>query len=290
MARRLVLCTLLLLGGLGWSDGGLRANASEALRDDFEGPELSAIWYDKAAPAQRTSFAQGAAKGKRALSLSVQAGDFDDSCKCQRTEIRETSGVQLKFGTDIWYRFKLRVSEVTGELGNSRWMLGAWKQEVDGSPFLALRFEGGVFYITLESSQSRVMLASSLIDARAFIQILKGGQGERFGFVTDKDLYLGDSKVELEHGTAVYLPDPRYEWVDLTVRVKGSLEGDGVVEIYANQQFVAKATGKIGVDSPSGSKTYFRIGHRRDKAKSNAVLLIDDFRRGPTRASVANQQ
>jgi len=159
---------------------------------------------------------------------------------------------------------------------------------VDGSPFLALRFEGGVFYITLESSQSRVMLASSLIDARAFIQILKGGQGERFGFVTDKDLYLGDSKVELDHGTAVYLPDPRFEWVDLMVRLKGSLTGDGVVEIYANQKFVVKATGKIGVDSPSGSKTYFRIGHRRDKAKSDAVLLVDDYRRGPTRASVAN--
>ncbi|MGI9400143.1 MAG: heparin lyase I family protein, partial [Rhizobiaceae bacterium] len=211
------------------------------------------------------------------------------SCGCQRTEIKEASSVQLNFGTDVWYRFKLRVSDLTGEVDNSRWMLGAWKQEVDGSPFLALRFEGGVFYITLESSHSRVMLASSLIDARAFIQVMKGGQGERFGFVTDKELYLGQSKVELEHGKAVYLPDPRYEWVDLTFRVKGGLKGDGVVEIYANQQFVVRATGKIGVDSPSGSKTYFRIGHRRDKAKSNAVLLIDSFRRGLSRDAVTAQ-
>ena len=145
-----------------------------------------------------------------------------------------------------------------------------------------------MFYITLESSQTRVMLASSLIDAGAFIQILKGGQGERFGFVSDQQLYFGPSRVVLKHGTAVYLPDPRFEWVDLTVRIKGSLEGEGIVEIYANDRFVVRATGKIGVDSPSGSKTHFRVGHRRDRTGSDAILLIDDYRRGPTRASVAN--
>ncbi len=63
-------------------------------------------------------------------------------------------------------------------------MLGAWKQEADGSPFLAMRFEGGVFYITLESAQTRIMLGSTLVDARGFLQVVKE-QGQKFGFITD---------------------------------------------------------------------------------------------------------
>jgi len=275
-------CVVGLFGDHSW------ASALEALKDNFDGPQLSEIWNDKAASKSRVSFKTSVGAGNRALALSVKESDFDSDCECQRTEIREAENVQPDFGSDLWYRFKLRLSDLSGGFDTSRWMLGAWKQEVEGSPFLALRFEGGVFYITLESSQSRVMLASSLIDARAFIQVMKGGQGERFGFVTDKELYIGDSSVQLKHGTAVYLPDPRLEWVDLMVRVKGGLDGDGVIEIYVNQQFVVRATGKIGVDSPSGSKTYLRLGHRREKTKTNATLLIDDYRRGPSRDSVVD--
>jgi hypothetical protein len=158
-------------------------------------------------------------------------------------------------------------------------MLGAWKQEVDGSPFLAMRFEGGVFYITLESSTTRVMLGSTLIDARAFIQVMKGGGGQKFGFITDPELYVGDNGIQLSHGKVKYLPDPRNGWVDLIFRIKGGLAGDGIVEVYANGQFVVRASGKIGVDAPVGSRQYLRLGHRRDRASTAAVLLIDDYRR-----------
>ena len=261
--------------------------AAESLKDSFEEGKLSELWFADYAPSDRVSFPKGnAPDGRQSLALEVLAGDLDERCKCQRTEIREASEFQPEFGSDLWYRFNLKLTGSGDSSVESRWMLGAWKQEVDGSPFLAMRFEGGVFYITFESAETRVMLASSLFDARAFLQILKGAQGEKFGFLSDRNLYLGDSSINLEHGRAVYLPDPRSGWMDLMLRVKGGLKGDGIIEVYANGNFVVRATGKIGVDAPIGSKQYFRVGHRRDKAATSAVLWLDDFRRGPTRESV----
>lgn len=265
------------------------AYAADIVRDGFEVQGLSDIWNARRAPDNRVSFQAGEAReGRQFLALEVRAEDVDEACKCQRTEISEAPDMKPEFGSDVWYRFSLKVLGLNDSFQTTRWMLGGWKQEVDGSPFLALRFDGGVFYITFESANTQVMLASSLIDARGFIKILKGGQAERFGFITDKDLYLGDSGIRLKHGKAVYLPDPRGDWVDLMIKVKGGLAGDGIIEIYANNQFVVRATGKIGVDAPVGSGQYLRLGHRRDRTDTDAVLLIDDYRRGPTRNSVAN--
>ena len=265
------------------------AYAADVVRDGFEVQGLSDIWNDKRAPDNRVSFQTGEAReGRQFLALEVRAEDVDEACNCQRTEISEAANMKPEFGSDVWYRFSLKILGLNDSFQTTRWVLGGWKQEVDGSPFLALRFDGGVFYITFESANTRVMLASSLIDARRFIKILKGGQAERFGFITDKDLYFGDSSIRLKHGKAVYLPDPRGGWVDLMIKVKGGLAGDGIIEIYANDQFVVRATGKIGVDAPVGSGQYLRLGHRRDRTDTDAVLLIDDYRRGPTRDSVAN--
>ena len=269
--------------------GKAAAGDPPPIRDSFESSALSDIWSDKDASARRLSFRVGEARqGKQSLALAVRPDDFDADCKCQRTEIREATEVQPEFGSDLWYRFSLRLTDITGGYDDSRWMLGAWKQQVEGSPFLAMRFEGGVFYITLESATTRVMLGSTLIDARAFIQIMKGGEDKKFGFITDPELYIGDSGINLSHGKLKYLPDPRNGWVDLAFRIKGGLEGDGIVEVYANGQFVVRASGKIGVDAPVGSKQYLRFGHRRDKSVTGAVLLIDDFRRGSSLNAVGD--
>jgi len=263
------------------------ADQTAPVRDSFEATELSSIWNDRHAPANRLAIRTGDARdGRRSLALTVRPGDNDAGCKCQRVELQEAEEVQAEFGSQQWYRFSLRISDFSGTQGDGRWVLGGWKQDVDGSPFLALRFDGGVFYITMESAQTRIMLGSTLLDARAFIQVMKGGQGQKLGFVTDRDLYIGDSGVALKHGRVKYLPDPRAGWVDLMFHISGGLGGDGIIEVFANGNLVVRATGRIGVDAPVGSKQYFRVGHRRDKAATSAALLLDDFRRGPTRESV----
>lgn len=288
-ARYAALAFVLLIFPVLATSGAHADGHEKPLTDSFEGSKLSGLWSARHAPKDRLSLKSGKAReGRKALALIVRGSDFDKKCKCQRTEIREAKNVQPEFGSELWYRFSLRLDNLTGGATKSRWMLGAWKQEVDGSPFLAMRFEGGVFYLTMESAQTRVMLGSTLIDARGFIQIMKGGQGQKFGFLTDQNLYLGESGIQLKHGRVKFLPDPRSGWVDLMFRIKGGLKGDGLIEVFANGKFVVRATGKVGVDAPVGSRQYLRLGHRRDKASSGAVMLIDDFRRGPTRESIEN--
>lgn len=262
----------------------------EPVRDGFESANLSeSNWSTRYAPKDRLSLKTGqVVEGKRALALAVRSGDMDAACKCQRTEIREADGIQPVFGEEVWYRFSIRLDDLSGGFDNSRWMLGGWKQEVDGSPFLAMRFEGGVFYITMESAQTRIMLGSTLIDARTFIEVLKGGQGGKFGFVTDQQLYTGENSVQLKYGKVKYLPDPRTGWVDLMFRIKGASNETGIIELFANEQFVVRVTGNVGLDAPDGSRQYFRLGHRRDLSKTNAVLLVDDFRRGNSRDAVSD--
>ena len=289
MTRRLTQAALtvaLMLVSMGSGSPGQAAG--DVVRDGFEEPALSASWNDKYAPSGRVSLRKGnAAEGQQHLVLAVRPGDLDEGCNCQRTEIREADGMQPEFGTDLWYRFSLKLDNITGGNATTRWMLGGWKQEADGSPFLALRFEGGVFYITLETAQTRIMLGSTLVDARGFLQVVKE-QGQKFDFVTDSSLYLTDSGIQLKHGKVKYLPDPRSGWVDLMFRIKGNLAGDGVVEVYANRNFVVRASGKIGSEAPAGSRQYLRLGHRRDRADTGADLLIDDFRRGTTREAVSD--
>jgi hypothetical protein len=74
----------------------------------------------------------------------------------------------------------------------------------------------------------------------------------------------------------------------MVFRIKGGLDGNGIVEVYANGLFVVRASGKIGVDAPVGSRQYLRLGHRRDRSVTGAALLIDDFRRGSSLAEVSD--
>jgi len=285
LIRTAAVCMVMLVAS---SLTSANAGNAETVRDDFEAPQLSALWNDKFAPSGRLSLRAGdAAEGRQFLVLSVRPGDHDANCECQRTEIRESDVVQPEFESDLWYRFSLKLDNISGGNATTRWMLGGWKQEADGSPFLAMRFEGGVFYITLESAQTRIMLGSTLVDARGFLQVVKE-QGQKFGFITDSSLYLTDSGIRLKHGKVKYLPDPRSGWVDLMFRIKGSLDGQGIVELYANGNFVVRASGKIGVEAPAGSRQYLRLGHRRDRAGTGADLLIDDFRRGTSREAVSD--
>jgi hypothetical protein len=147
--------------------------------------------------------------------------------------------------------------------GDQRWQIGGWKQESDGSPFVAQRFDHGIFHITLESGDSRVLVASSAGEARSFFAQLRDGIASRFAFVSDASRFDGHDNVTIEYGDDPILPDPRADWVDMVYRIKGGLEDDGIVEIYANGRFIARATGTIGVFGAQDPTQYFRFGVNR---------------------------
>jgi len=265
------------------------SQAMGLLSDDFEAPHISKIWSRSHLIADETLLETKIVRsGKQALELKIGKPDFKQSCQCQRNELREADSVQLDFGTDVWYTFSLKIDK-GGQIPQKRWMIASLKQDGDGSPFLALRYDRGVFYITVESSGVRVLLASSLLDARMIfdlLQIKTDGGLDKYGFISDQKLYQGKTALKLDYGLSPYLPDPGFDWVDFLIRVKGDLGGHGVVEIYTNGNLIVRAVGSIGVANPRGSKQYLRIGHNRDQMPIDSTLYVDHFRRGDSKEAV----
>ena len=225
-------------------------------------------------------------QGEGALAIRIRGSDFDAVCDCQISEIREAPEQRLHFGDEAWYAFSFRIDGRSPVTGDQRWQIGGWKQETDGSPFLAQRFDNGVFHVTLESGDSRVLVATSAGEAESFFAQLRNDILSRFAFVSEASKYDGRDDVSIEYGPDPILPDPRLGWVDMVYRVKGGLAGDGIVEIWANGRFIARASGTIGVFDAVDPTQYFRFGHNRAPMPGTSTIHIDRFRRGASKAEV----
>jgi hypothetical protein len=213
----------------------------------------------------------------------VKGSDITDDCQCQQTELREASKRRLNFGDEAWYAFTMRIRGNWPKTGGQRWVIGGWKQETDGSAFIAQRFDRGVFHITLESGDTRVLLATAGQESNGFMDALAKGISGGFDFIDDRSRYKGKSDLKIEYGADPVLPDPAEDWVSMVYRIRGGLEGKGLIEVYANGKFIARATGTIGVSQMAGPTQYFKIGHNRHLMPGTATLFLDDFRRAPTR-------
>ncbi|MFO1090161.1 MAG: heparin lyase I family protein [Hyphomicrobiales bacterium] len=267
----------------------MAASAAPDYDDTFEeGVIDQSLWSTARLPPERAWIFKGDARtGEETLAIRVKGTDYDKDCECQRVELREADKVRVPFGEERWYAFSFRMEGQPPANGDQRWVITAWKQDVqEGSPFLAQRFDQGVFHITLESLDTRVLLATSKIPAKSFPQLLKDGLGKTLGFVSDQERYAGQTDVKLEYGPDPILPDPRLGWVDMVYRVKGDLHGNGVVEVFANDKFIVRATGTIGVAAPEPVKEYLKLGHNRSPMPGTSTIFFDNVRRGATRADV----
>ena len=262
--------------------------AKPTISDDFEGTELNqSNWSLVHMPARRHWLDKRRMReGKSALAIRVKGNDVDKRCNCQVSEIREANGVRLNFGDEAWYAFSFRITGHGSAGGLSRWQLGGWKQETDGSPFISQRFDNGVFHITLESGKSRVLLATAKGKADGFVSAMAKGLMSQFGYLTQKEKYDGKDDITLAYGTNPILPNPSRGWVDMMFHIKGGIKGDGILEVFANGRFIARATGTIGVKEFEGTSQYFSFGHNRAALPGTSTLYFDRYRRGKTRADV----
>jgi len=270
--------------------GPVSASVNLPVSDNFETPVIDENnWSLLHMPAKRHWIDKNFKRsGKSALAIRVKGYDIDKRCNCQVSEIREANDIRLKFGEDAWYAYSFRITGRGGDTPKSRWQLGGWKQETDGSPFVAQRFDNGVFHITLESGNSRVLVATAQGKADNFISAMAKGLMSQFGFLSQKEKYDGKDDITLAYGKNPILPNPSKGWVDMMFHIKGGLNGDGILEVYANGRFIARATGTIGVKEFEGLSQYFRFGHNRAAMPGTSTLYIDRYRRGATRAEVEN--
>ncbi len=264
------------------------SHAKPAISDGFETKSIdTSIWSLRNMPNRRHWMDKTHKRtGKKSLAIRVKGYDIDKRCNCQVSEIREASKTRIKFGEEVWYSFSFLVKGRGGITSDTRWQIASWKQETDGSPYLAQRFDNGVFHITLESGKSRVLIATAAGKPEGFISAMSKGLMSQFGFLSQKDKYDGDDDITLAYGEHPILPNPQKGWVDMMYHIKGGLNDDGFIEIFANGNFVARATGTIGIKDFSGPTQYFRFGHNRAAMPGTATLYFDNFKRGSKRIDV----
>jgi hypothetical protein len=264
------------------------AHACTPMADSFEGPKLDTEkWSTIQLLPGRSRFEPiDETSGPRAYALTVGPEDRGCGEDCQRNEIRESSHYRTVFGEECWYAFRFRIEGDIPILGSQRWVIGQWKQQNGYSPFLAQRFDNGVFHITVESGEQRVLLAKADGDPQQVARALIGGDLSAFRFLHDRYRFTGKRKLALDVGDDPILPNPKNNWVEMMYRVRGGFDGSGVVEVWADRRFIIRATGPIGAEGAEGPGQYFKFGQYRTLMTGTSTIWIDDFRRGPRREDV----
>jgi hypothetical protein len=259
------------------------------MADSFEGPKLDTEKWStiQLLPGRHRFEPIDEVNGPRALALSIgpedRGGCGDD---CQRNEIRESSDYRTTFGDECWYAFRFRIEGDIPAIGSQRWVIGQWKQQNGYSPFLAQRFDNGVFHITVESGRQRVLLAKADGDPEQVARALIEGDLSTFHFLVDRFRFRGKRQLALDIGDDPILPNPKNKWVEMMYRVRGGFDGTGVVEVWADHRFIVRATGPIGSEGAEGPGQYFKFGQYRALMPGSSTIWIDNFRRGPTRQDV----
>lgn len=301
--------------------GGLTGAAGatcETVRDGFESGRLDpANWLDKQLYDNQLDVVPVDDTENRAARLFVEPGDRACGGSCQRNEIRIANRKRCLFGDEVWYRFRFRIAGTVPSPGSVRWVIGQWKQESGGSPFLAQRFDNGVFHITVQHNRNRILVTKAAGNPNA----RGGGRPDQIGFMDHihrirlaalggsdtapvnpridrrpfevflfRDTTSGTrgTDIRVELAADPVLPDPQADWVDMTYRVRGGRDGDGLIEIWANGVFKARVTGTIGNHDSVGPTQYFKFGHYRDihPTFGTASYYFDDFVRSRDRAAV----
>lgn len=269
-----------------------------AIVDGFDVPEIRADLWDLR-DIRRDQFgflSPGRCGGDGAIAVRIDETTGGSNCGggelCQRAEIRENPRRWLRFGEEAWYGFSFRVrGEYPDDGLSTRWILAQFKEQTDESPFLALRFDDGVFHITVQDDAERYTVASArhtidrLKTYRAGLVGLAGWLPE-FRYVTDNPVDAPGGRLRILPGSAPVLPDPRRDWVDLTLRVRAGRDGKGLVQVWANGRDVVTVEGNIGHRERAGDGQYFKFGQYRAQTRQTTELLFDQFRRGSRREQV----
>ncbi len=263
---------------------------ADVVYDGFESKILKAdIWsVQQASPASYWLENGQFRNGKQSLAFGTRVQDLSCDNYCQRTEVRLAKKYRIPFGTDAWYSFSFFLTSETPIRENTRWVSGQWKQEGSGSPFLAQRFEHGVFHITVQDGNCRVLVAQSSLQnlpipstAHSEHQAdeLSDASALSHSVLPEKFQHNCSTDVKVQQSADPTLPEPLGSWIDMKYRVRAGLYGTGLIEIWANGKFIATVTGSIGYPIESGATQYFKFGIYRDVMQGDGAVYFDNFRR-----------
>jgi hypothetical protein len=285
------LCVSLL-----WGCAAPQRQGPAMLHDEFEAQELDhAIWWPRTIAAGRYRIdASTSRAGARSLAIDAEPADRDpNDPSVQRNELWLREPLWDTADADTWYGFSFRISGDIPATGGVRWVIGQWKEENSRfSPFLAQRFDNGIFRITVQDNNCMVRIAQAPTGPGQQMMgppvgmIMTAGQSMAAMELARTMMGPCTSNVRVVPGeTMGMLPSPTEGWVDMVYRVRRGRDGQGLVAVWANGQSVVQASGSIGNDG-TGPRSYFKIGMYRDVTHGAATLHFDNFRRGRSRAEV----
>lgn len=152
-------------------------------------------------------------EGSRALAISLYENDppinkdNEKEKKIHKHELRIATHQRCNFGQEAWYSFSFRVVGDYPRKGSTRWVIGQWKEDSGANPFLAQRFDNGVFHITIQQNQKRILIASALgypdekfqFFSQAFKKTLQHGKEKNDGIDIQHELKsFGPAAINME--------------------------------------------------------------------------------------------
>lgn len=281
----LTVAALLAVGSL--ATAAPKAEPGIAISDDFVGPGLNrSVWTARQIPRSRFRFDGHTARSADGRSLEITTRGDDNACigepePCQRNEIRVRRDLQIRFGTEAWYGFSFRVESYVDPEDSNRLVIGQWKEQSDGSPFVAQRFDNRIFRITVQDSECRAIIAEAPSGPGRLGELLILSPSHRM-------ICTRAPEIRLTPRNPAYhiLPDPYEAWVDMVYRIRGGRDGDGLVEVWANGSCVVRAEGTIGNRDFAGPNQYFKFGVYRDNVDYTTRIHIDSFRRAASHGEI----
>ena len=141
----------------------LKLDSCPLMADGFESEPHLPDWQPKfVRPPERFDLQdEFRVEGDRALAISLLKSDLLWSKNKHKHELREANRKRCRFGQEVWYSFAFRIEGDYPRFGSTRWVVGQWKEENRASPFLAQRFDNGVFHITVQSNDHREVIAAA---------------------------------------------------------------------------------------------------------------------------------
>jgi hypothetical protein len=234
--------------------------------------------------------------------------------KRQKNELRQWGEDWRKGDEGTWFSLRFRIDGDIEPCGSMRWVGGQFKAyRKDDSPFLAQRFDNGVFHVTIEAPDptdatepkkiERIIVAKAPgnPDLGSRFQPPKENEAPKRYDSKTCDMSTGASKREdcvffgrVEPLGGALPPSDSGEWIDMDyyVRMRGPCDParpaacDRLVEIWANGEPVARVTGHFGAREAHKVGINFKIGVYRDLQRGNAGLVVDHVtvRADPTKA------
>lgn len=192
---------------------------------------------------------------------------------------------------------------MTGDIvrcGSARQIIGQWKYDdpqwetdlgrIHQSPYLAQRFDNGVFHLTVQSHTCRCMIAKASGDPDARTALaLRAPEERKLHPVEPLQCKLADNTspnegqqcrpdnfqlFSLDPDGPAELPSAE-EWLRMTYYNKADGAGGGVIDVYANNQFIVRAVGVIGYRGGSPDRTKFKFGIYRARVTCMTNMLVD---------------